>query len=170
MNTSIIVHTEQVNWANKQQPAPTESLVQTEPHILPELPYLRNARWWMVGEQPPKQSSKRNLATSSGDILDSFLCTPSRTRIVAAFVSITTSNCNNRNYFISTPPNISETLIEKTKWSQHLKILAKFMHFFLHSTQCDTLTCPWKWKIVILATSWILVMKSLTCNEVPLYI
>jgi len=44
MKISIIVPTEQMNWGNKQQPASTESLVQTETHILPELSYLRNAR------------------------------------------------------------------------------------------------------------------------------
>jgi hypothetical protein len=70
--------------------------------LLSEMPYLRNARWWMVGEHPPKQSSRRNFATSSGDSLESFLCTPSKTRIVAAFVSITTSNCNNKS-------NVSDT-------------------------------------------------------------
>lgn len=121
--------------------------MQTEAHILPELSYLRNARWWMVGEQPPKQSSKRNLATSSGDILDSFLCTPSRTRIVAAFVSITTSNCNNKNYIMRTIPIISERPFES-----EVSIWKFLPNFFLHSTQCDTLTAPWKWKTVMLAT------------------
>ena len=146
MKISIIVPTEQMNWGNKQQPASTESLVQTETHILPELSYLRNARWWMVGEQPPKQSSKRNLATSSGDILDSFLCTPSRTRIVAAFVSITTSNCNNKNYIMSTIPIISETLFEKTNLSQHLKIRAKFMYFFFTFNTMWYVNTPMKMK------------------------
>lgn len=68
--------------------------------FLSEIPYLRNARWWMVGEHPPKQSSRRNFATSSGDSLESFLCTPSKTRIVAALVSITTSNCNNKKKLV----------------------------------------------------------------------
>ena len=114
----------------------------------------------MVGEQPPKQSSKRNLATSSGDILDSFLCTPSRTRIVAAFVSITTSNCNKKITSWAQYQLFKKHYLKTQKWSQHSKILAVFMHFFLLSTECDILTHTWQWKIVILATSWILVRQS----------
>jgi hypothetical protein len=81
--------------------------------FLSEVPYLRNARWWMVGEQPPKQSSRRNFATSSGDSLESFLCTPSRTRIVAALVSITTSNCNNKDNVSDITSTILDTLLSK---------------------------------------------------------
>lgn len=67
-------------------------------------PYIRrSARWWMVGECPPRQSSSRNLAASSGVMRASFFCTPSSTRIVDAFVSITTSSWKQmasvNNYF-----------------------------------------------------------------------
>ena len=71
----------------------------------------------MVGEQPPRQSSRRNFATSSGDNRESFFWTPSSTLIVAAFVSITTSNCNIKmfvNIFTDHPIHQHEN------WTDHV--------------------------------------------------
>uniref|UniRef100_A0A8C4IJ33 Uncharacterized protein n=1 Tax=Dicentrarchus labrax TaxID=13489 RepID=A0A8C4IJ33_DICLA len=57
---------------------------------------------WMAlrcttSEEPPSVLSKRNLACSSADMRDNFLCTVSRTLMVARLVSSTTSNCGQEN-------------------------------------------------------------------------
>lgn len=54
------------------------------------------ARRWITSEVPPRQSSNRKRSWSSGERRDSFFCTLSRTRMVARFVSRTTSSYEDR--------------------------------------------------------------------------
>lgn len=135
--------------------------------LLSEMPYLRNARWWMVGEQPPKQSSRRNFATSSGDSLESFLFTPSKTRIVAALVSITTSNCSNRNNVSDITSTILDILLSKM-WGQFeisCELSASAWH--VGSTKVPSINICKNINALHLLD---LIMKSVVCIGLPLYI